>query len=412
MLTKTTAIDVEKIRQDFPLLQRELRGRPIVYLDNASTTQKPLSVIESMERYYSWYNANIHRGVYQLSEEATTAYEHVRQKIAEFIHAQYEEIIFTRGTTESLNLLAYSLGKTLRPGDEIVLTQMEHHSNLVPWQQIARERGAVVKYITLDTEGCVDMISARTLITTKTKIVAAAHISNVLGTVTPLEKIMRLAHEVGAVVIVDGAQAVAHRPVDVKALDCDFYAFSGHKMYGPTGIGVLYGKKHLLEQLSPFLYGGDMIREVTFEQSTWNDLPWKFEAGTPNIAGVIGLGVAVQYLEEAGLENIHSYETELMHYALACLGGVSGVTVYGPSPRQERGCVISFNVDGIHSHDLAALLDREGIAARGGHHCAMPLMKLLNITGSARISLGVYNTKEEIDHLIKAIEKAKKVFRL
>ncbi len=412
MLTKTTALDVEKIRQDFPLLQREIHGQPLAYLDNASTTQKPITVLESMERYYTLYNANIHRGVYQLSEEATAAYEQVRQRVADFIHAAYEEIIFTRGTTESLNLLASSLGKTLKEGDEIILTEMEHHSNLVPWQQLAKEKKLVVKFIPVDAGGRLDLEAARKMITNKTKIVAAVHVSNVLGTINLAEELRALAHHHGALFVVDGAQAVAHLPVDVKALNCDFYAFSGHKMYGPTGIGVLYGKKHLLEQLPPFLFGGDMIREVTFEQSTWNDVPWKFEAGTPNIAGVIGLGMAIEYLKRTGMENIRDYEEELTAYALARLQKVQHVQVYGPSSPQHRAGVLSFNVKGIHSHDLATLLDREGIAVRGGHHCAMPLMRVLNIIGSTRASFGVYNTKEEIDRLIAAIEKAKRVFCL
>ena len=413
MLTNADVhLEADKIKQDFPILQREIHGQPLVYLDNAATTQKPASVIESMERYYSLYNANIHRGVYQLSEEATTAYERARQRVADFINASYEEIVFTRGTTESLNLLAYSLGKTLREGDEIVLTQMEHHSNLVPWQQIAKEKRAIVKFTALGKDGCLDIASARSLITKKTKIVAVAHVSNALGTVAPLNKIIEIAHAAGALVIVDGAQAIAHRQVDVKELDCDFYAFSGHKMYGPTGIGVLYGKKELLEKLSPFLYGGDMIREVTFEESTWNDVPWKFEAGTPNIAGVIGLGLAIEYLEKIGMQNIQAYEEWLTQHALEQLQSVKGLVVYGPSLGKERGSVISFNIEGIHSHDVASLLDREGVAVRGGHHCAMPLMRLLNIQGSTRVSFGIYNTRQDVHALVRAIEKAKRVFRI
>ncbi len=289
---------------------------------------------------------------------------------------------------------------------------MEHHSNLVPWQQIAKEKRAIVKFTALGKDGCLDIASARSLITKKTKIVAVAHVSNALGTVAPLNKIIEIAHAAGALVIVDGAQAIAHRQVDVKELDCDFYAFSGHKMYGPTGIGVLYGKKELLEKLSPFLYGGDMIREVTFEESTWNDVPWKFEAGTPNIAGVIGLGLAIEYLEKIGMQNIQAYEEWLTQHALEQLQSVKGLVVYGPSLGKERGSVISFNIEGIHSHDVASLLDREGVAVRGGHHCAMPLMRLLNIQGSTRVSFGIYNTRQDVHALVRAIEKAKRVFRI
>ena len=413
MLTKMNSqLDVAMIRQDFPIFQRKIHGHDLVYLDSASTAQKPLQVIEGMNKYYEVYAANVHRGVYTLSEESTAAYEQARQKVADFIHASYEEIIFTKGATESLNLLAYSLGKSLKPGDEIVLSQMEHHSNLVPWQQIAKEKKAAVKFIPLTSDGRLDVFAAKSIITKKTKIVAVAHMSNVLGSITPIRELSEMAHAAGALLVVDGAQAVAHFPVNVQELGCDFYAFSGHKMMGPTGVGVLYGKHAHLERLPPFLYGGDMIREVRFDDSTWNDLPWKFEAGTPNIAGVIGLGLAVDYLKKIGMEKIQEHEEELTAYACEKLRGIQGLTIYGPQQVHDRGGVISFNVEGIHSHDIATLLDREGVAVRGGHHCAMPLMNLLGISGSARASFAVYNTKEDVDKLVMAIEKARKVFRI
>lgn len=411
-MLKTKILDAEQIRKDFPLLQRDIHDKPLVYLDNASTTQKPLEVLESMERYYSWYNANIHRGVYVLSEEATLAYEQARQKVADFIHADYHEIIFTKGTTESLNLLAYSLGKTLHEGDEIVLTEMEHHSNLVPWQQVALEKKCVLKFIPIDAEGRIDLEAARKMITKKAKIVSVTHLSNVMGTITPLKELEELTHKQGALFIVDGAQAVAHLPINVRELHCDFYAFSGHKMFGPTGIGVLYGKKEHLERMSPFLYGGDMIREVRYETSTWNDVPWKFEAGTPNIAGVIGLGMAIDYLNMIGIDTIQHHEEMLTTYALEQLQNVRNITLYGPKSMNKRGGVISFTLEGIHSHDIATILDREGICVRGGHHCAMPLMKKLGITGSTRVSFSLYNTKHDIDKLVQALGQAQKVFRV
>lgn len=390
---------------DFPILKK------VIYLDNASTTQKPRQVLEAMKRYYEEENANVHRGVYRLSLLATMAYERAHEVVAKFINAKFEEIIFTKGTTESLNLLAYSWGKKLKAGDEIVLTQMEHHSNLVPWQQVAKERGAVLKFIPLTADYRVDMLAAEYLITPRTKIVSVVHMSNVLGTINPVEKIAELAHRVGAVCIVDGAQSVPHLPIDVQKIGCDFLAFSGHKMYGPTGIGVLYGKKKLLEEMEPFLYGGDMIREVTFEHSTWNDLPWKFEAGTPPIAEAVGLAAAIEYLERVGREEIAATERELTEYALEKLSLIPGLRMLGPGTVADRGAVISFTLDGVHPHDISQVLDQRNIAVRGGHHCAMPLMLVLGVSGATRASFSFYNTREEVDALVDGINEVQRIFR-
>lgn len=394
------------VRKDFPIFQRTVNGKPLVYLDSAATSQKPRQVIEALARFYSISNANVHRGIYQLSEEASRAYEEAHRKTASFIRARsLEEIIFTKNTTESLNLLAYSLTKPLKPGDEIVLTQMEHHSNLVPWQQLAREKGLILKYLPVAPGGTLADFSP---ITRKTKIVSVTHASNVLGTINPVQEIARLAHEHGALCVLDAAQSVPHFPVDVRSLECDFLAFSGHKMLGPAGVGVLYGKRELLEKMSPFLYGGDMVREVSFEDASWNDLPWKFEAGTSTIGDGIGLGAAIDYLQTIGMENISAHGKALTAYAYEALQSL-GATIYGP-PAQERGSVLSFNFDGIHPHDLATVLDQEGIAIRAGNHCAMPLMGVLGVTGTARASFYLYNTKEDIDRMAAGLEKAKKVF--
>ncbi len=409
MLVKQT-LDVERIRKDFPILKQKIHGKPLVYLDNSATAQKPHVVIDAVTKYYQESNANIHRGVYKLSEQATRAYEQAHEKVARFINALPEEVIFTKGTTEGLNLLAYSLSQQLSKGDEIVLTQMEHHSNLVPWQQLAKQKELVLKFIPLTKDFLLDMHAARTIITSKTKIVSLTHISNVLGTVNPVREIAGLAHQYGALCIVDGAQSIPHIPINVKELDCDFFACSGHKMYGSTGIGVLYGKKHLLERMQPFLYGGGMISEVRFEDSTWNELPWKFEAGTPPIAEGIALGTAVDYLTALGMERIQSYEDELTRYALDVLKKIKGLTIYGSLDAAQRIGVLSFTIEGMHPHDLATLLDREGIAVRGGHHCAMPLMGVLGVVGTTRISLACYNTTEEMDAVVKAIQKAQQVF--
>ncbi len=402
-------MDIEKIRKDFPILNRKVHGKPLIYLDNAATSQKPKQVIDAISDYYNSYNANIHRGIHKLSEEATLAYEKAHEKTAEFIGAGgMEEIVFTKNTTESLNLLAYSLTLGLKKGDEIVLTQMEHHSNIVPWQQLAKQRGLAVKYININEEGQLDAKSISESITKKTKIVSATHASNVMGTINPIKEIAKIAHENNALMIVDGAQSVPHMKVNVKDLNCDFLAFSGHKMLGPTGIGVLYGKKELLEKMPPFLYGGDMIREVKFDDATFNDLPWKFEAGTPNIAAGIGLGAAVDYLNKVGMDAIRRHDKELTEYAMEILNEIDGISIYGP--KDERGAVVSFNINSVHSHDVSEILDSEGIAIRAGHHCCMPLMKLLNVQGTARASFYLYNTKEEINKLAEGIKKVKKIF--
>ena len=403
----------ETAKKDFPLLGTLMNNKPIVYLDSAATSQKPQQVLDAIQRYYEEYNANVHRGIYALSEKATTAYEHARYIIARFINAMPEEIIFTRGTTESLNLLAYTHVKQLRQGQNIVLTQMEHHSNLVPWQQLAKEKGIEVRFIRITQEGRLDMEHARQCIDHNTKIVSITHVSNVLGTINPVKEIAALAHgrgASGAMVVVDAAQSIAHTPINVKELGCDFLAFSSHKMFGPTGVGILYGRKELLDQMPPFQYGGDMIREVRFEGTTFAELPHKFEAGTPNIAGVIGLAKAVEYLKSTGMEKIQAYEHELTEYALARLQEIEGLTIYGPRTSEQRSGAISFAVQAIHSHAMAQLLDREGICVRGGHHCCMPLMSVLQVSGTTRISLSLYNTRDDIDKLIAAIEAAKQVF--
>ncbi len=392
-------------KEDFPILNQKINGRQLIYLDNSATTQKPKQVIEAMNRYYEQYNANVHRGIHQLSLRATVAYEHAHEIVAQFIGAKFEEVIFTTGTTEGLNLLAYSLGKDLQPGDEIVLSEMEHHSNIVPWQRLAREKNLKLRYIPLTAEYRLDLNAAAEIITRKTKIVSVTQMSNVLGTINPVEELAGLAHARGALLLVDAAQAVPHLPINVKGLDCDFLVFSGHKLCGPTGIGVLYGKKELLEKMEPFLSGGDMIKEVTFEHSTWNDLPWKFEAGTPNIAGAIGLAAAVEYLQTIGMENIAQQGRELTRYALEKLSTVPNIQLLGPATAEDRGPIFSFIVEEMHPHDVGELLDSEGIAVRGGHHCAMPLHHKLGLVGSTRASFYFYNTREDIDALVEALQK-------
>ncbi|MBU90018.1 cysteine desulfurase [Candidatus Woesearchaeota archaeon] len=403
-------LKIEKIRKDFSILKRKVHGKPLVYLDNAATTQKPKVVIDAVKDYYENYNANIHRSIHVLGEEATAAYEEAHKKIADFINADFEEVIFTKSTTESLNLLAYSLTADLKPGDEIVISEMEHHSNFVPWQQLALKKKLKLKFIEINKGGTLNEESIKENITKKTKIVSVTHVSNVLGTVNDIKEIGKIAHENNALMIVDAAQSVPHMKIDVKDLDADFLAFSGHKMLGPTGIGVLYGKKELLEEMQPFLYGGEMIKEVTFENTKFNDLPWKFEAGTPNIAQGIGLGIAVDYLNKVGMENIENHEKELVKYAYEKLNKIKEVEIYGPSPEKRSG-LIAFNVKNVHAHDTAQILDGEGIAIRAGHHCAMPLASKLGIVASARASFYVYNTKEEIDKLVEGIHKVIKVFK-
>jgi len=386
-------------KTDFPILKNNL-----IYLDNSSTTQKPAKVIEAIKKYYQEENANVHRGIYKLAQKATVLYEKAHEVVAKFIGAEFEEIIFTKGTTEGLNLLAYSLGKNLKEGDEIVLSEMEHHSNLVPWQQIAKEKGAVLKFIPITKDYLLDMDKAKELISNKTKIVSIAHMSNVLGTINPVKEIAELAHKVGAVMVVDAAQSVPHMSVNVNELNCDFLVFSGHKMCAPTGIGVFYGRKELLETMSPFLYGGDMIREVSFTQASWNDLPWKFEAGTPNMAGAAGLLAAIEYLQEIGMENIAAHGQNLTRYALEKLSAIHGLTIVGSINTENRGPVISFNIEGMHPHDLSEMLDKENIAVRGGFHCAMPLFSKLELDGSIRASFYIYNTKEDIDKLVEVVQ--------
>lgn len=405
-------------RQDFPILKRKINGKPLVYLDSAATSLKPTPVVRAMVDYYTQYTANIHRGIHTLAVEATEKYEEARKKIAHFIGASSEkEIIFTRGTTEAINLVAYAWGRSnIEKGDEIILTVMEHHSNLVPWQQLAIENGAVLKYLDIDDQGKLPKISEiRSQISDKTKLVAITHVSNVLGTINPLKEICReiksLQPTAKPLILVDGAQAAPHMKVNVADLGCDFYAFSGHKMLGPTGIGILWGKKEILETLPSFQFGGDMIKEVYLERTVLADLPYKFEAGTPDIAGVIGLGAAVDYLEKVGLDKIREHEKELVAYSLSQMRKIPGVSIYGPMDANQRGGVISFNVKGIHPHDLAQILDEEGIAIRSGHHCAMPLHTRLAISASARASFYLYNNQEEIDKLIEGIKKAKQIFK-
>lgn len=402
-------MNTKEIRRLFPILDQKVNGKPLVYLDNAATSQKPLSVIEALDRYYREYNSNVHRGVHTLGTKATDAYEGAREKVRRFINAKStQEIIFTRGTTTALNMVATSYGRAnLQEGDEIVITYMEHHSNLIPWQQAAKRTGATLKYIPLQADGTIDMKDVEATVTENTKIVAVAHVSNVLGTINPIKEIARIAHQRGAVIVVDAAQSAPHMKIDVQDLDCDFLAFSGHKMCGPTGIGVLYGKRELLEKMEPVEFGGEMIDFVELYESTWKELPWKFEGGTPIIAGAIGLGAAIDFLEEIGLDNIAAHEQELAQYALERLSAIEGLTIYGP---QHRGGLVTFNIEGVHPHDVATVLDAEGIAVRAGHHCAQPLMKWLNVTATARASFYLYNTKEEIDQLADALQKTKEYF--
>lgn len=404
-------LDVDAVRRDFPILQRQIHGRRLVYLDSGASAQKPLAVIAAIDHLYRTSYANIHRGVYTLSEEATLAYEQAHERVSCFIKADFEELIFTKNTTESLNLVAYAWGlANLQAGDEIVATQMEHHSNIVPWQQIARRTGATVRYIRIDTQGKLDMAHAAELIGPRTKLVSVTHISNVLGTINPVYELGQMAHAQGALICVDGAQSIPHMAIDVRALDCDFFAFSGHKMLGPTGIGGLYGKRAILERMEPFLFGGDMISEVTFDGATWNDLPWKFEAGTGPIAQGVGLGAAVDYLEKLGMDAIHQHEQMLVSYAMDQMRQVRDLEVYGPAAH-ERGGVVSFNLEGVHPHDMASILDQQGVAIRGGHHCAMPLMRVLGVNGTSRASFYIYNTVDDIDMLVEAVGEARRILR-
>ncbi|EAF8768796.1 cysteine desulfurase [Listeria monocytogenes] len=407
-------IDIQKIRADFPILAQEINEKPLAYLDNAATSQKPKQVIEALTHYYEFDNANVHRGVHTLAARATDAYEAARGKVAKFIHArEVAEIIFTRGTTSAINLVVDSYAEAnIEAGDEIVISYLEHHSNLIPWQQLAKRKGAVLKYIELEEDGTISVEQAKKTIGEKTKIVALAHVSNVLGTITPMKEIAAIAHQFGAVILVDGAQAVPHMEVDVVDLDADFYAFSGHKMMAPTGIGALYGKRELLDAMEPTEFGGEMIDFVELYDSTWKELPWKFEAGTPIIGGAIALGAAIDYLTEVGLANIHAHEQALASYAIEEMSKIEGITIYGPKDASKRCGLVTFNLEGAHPHDIATILDEDGIAIRAGHHCAQPLMKWLDVSSTARASFYIYNTKEEIDALIDGLKLTKEYFGL
>ncbi|HAB7482391.1 TPA_asm: SufS family cysteine desulfurase [Listeria monocytogenes] len=407
-------IDIQKIRADFPILAQEINEKPLAYLDNAATSQKPKQVIEALTHYYEFDNANVHRGVHTLAARATDAYESARGKVAKFIHArEVAEIIFTRGTTSAINLVVDSYAEAnIEAGDEIVISYLEHHSNLIPWQQLAKRKGAVLKYIELEEDGTISVEQAKKTIGEKTKIVALAHVSNVLGTITPIKEIAAIAHQFGAVILVDGAQAVPHMEVDVVDLDADFYAFSGHKMMAPTGIGALYGKRELLDAMEPTEFGGEMIDFVELYNSTWKELPWKFEAGTPIIGGAIALGAAIDYLAEVGLENIHAHEQALASYAMEEMSKIEGITIYGPKDASKRCGLVTFNLEGAHPHDIATILDEDGVAIRAGHHCAQPLMKWLDVSSTARASFYIYNTKEEIDALIDGLKLTKEYFGL
>jgi cysteine desulfurase/selenocysteine lyase len=403
-----------ELRNDFPIFRRKINGKELVYLDNASTTQKPNCVIDAISDFYTNYNSNIHRAVYQLAEEATVLYEHSREKIANFINVRPEEIIFTRNTTESINLIAHSWARTnLKKDDGIAITELEHHSNIVPWQILSQEIGTRLEYVGIDDNGFLDLEHLIDLISSKkVKLISLSHMSNVLGTIVPIEKIIKIAHENDIPVLVDGAQSVPHMPVDVKKMDCDFLVFSAHKMLGPTGVGVLYAKKEFLEKMRPFMGGGDMIKEVFKFHTNYNEVPYKFEAGTPNIADVVGFGAAIDYLEKIGMEKVRKHEIDLTEYALESILSMKYVTVYGPKDPNYRGGVISFNIADIHPHDLATIMNDHGIAIRSGHHCAQVLMQRLDVPATSRASFYIYNTKEEIDKFVNAIKEAGRIFKI
>jgi cysteine desulfurase/selenocysteine lyase len=408
----TTPLDPAALRADFPILDQEVHGHKLVYLDSAATSQKPAPVIAAMDGYYRHDNANVHRGIYALSERATAAYEGSRVKVARLIGvSDAHEIIWTRNATESLNLIAYSWGRRhIERGDVIVLTEMEHHANLVPWQILAQEKDADLEFIPITDDGLLRQDVYEVLLRLKPKVVSFTHVSNMLGTINPVEEMTRRAHEAGALVVIDGAQAVPHMPVDVEAIGCDFYAFSGHKAMAPTGSGVLWGRRELLEAMPPFMGGGDMIREVHLRRSEWNDIPWKFEAGTPDISAAIGLGAAADYMRGLGMDRVRAHELELTTYALEVLPReVPGIELYGP-PAEQRGGVVAFNLPGIHPHDVAQVLDRFGVAIRAGHHCAMPLHERLELSATARASFGVFNTHEDVDALVAALREVQKLF--
>lgn len=401
---------IASVREQFPILHQEINGHPLVYLDNAATSQKPQVVIDAVKRYYEWENSNVHRGVHTLGSRATDAYEGAREKVARFINAESsEQIIFTRGTTTALNLVASSYARSVcGPGDEIVLTEMEHHSNLIPWQQAALATGATLKYIPLQPDGTIRVEDVEQLVTERTKVVAIAYVSNVMGVVHPVKEIARIAHRHGAVIVVDGAQSTPHMKVDVQDLDCDFYALSGHKMCAPTGIGALYGKKALLEAMEPIEFGGEMINDVGLYESNWKELPWKFEGGTPIIAGAVGLGAAIDFLEEIGMDAIEQHETQLAAYAMNRMSEIEGITIYGP--RERKVGLVTFNLGDVHPHDVATVLDAQGIAIRAGHHCCQPLMRWLKVSSTARASFYLYNTEEDVDRLVSALIQTKEYF--
>jgi cysteine desulfurase/selenocysteine lyase len=402
--------EVAAVRADFPILRRQVRGRPLVYLDNAATTQKPQAVIDAISRYYTETNANVHRGVHHLSELATEAYEAGRETVRRFFNARSaREIVFTRNATESINLVAHSFGRLrVGAGDEVVISTMEHHSNIVPWQLLCQRAGAVLRVAPIDDRGELILDELFALMTERTRLVAITHMSNALGTINPVQEIVRGAHERGAAVLIDGSQAAYHMPVDVQALGCDFYAATGHKIYGPTGIGVLYGREPVLQQMGPFLGGGDMIASVTFEKSTWNELPYKFEAGTPDIAGAVGLGAAIDYVSAIGLDEIAAHEQDLLAYGTRALESVEGVRMIGTARR--KASILSFVLEGVHPHDIGTIVDREGVAIRTGHHCAQPVMDRFGIPATARASLAMYNTREDVDTLVEALSRVQRMF--
>ncbi|MCD1258826.1 cysteine desulfurase [Paenibacillus athensensis] len=403
-------MNTAEIRELFPILKQEVNGHPLVYLDSAATSQKPAVVIDAIKRYYEWDNANVHRGVHTLGSRATDAYEGAREKVARFIGAASEqEIVFTRGTTTAINIVAGSYARSvLREGDEIVITPMEHHSNLIPWQQAAKATGATLKYIPLQPDGSISLADVESTVTERTKIVSVVYVSNVLGVINPVKEIAAIAHKHGAKLMVDGAQSTPHMKVNVQELDCDFYALSGHKMCGPTGIGALYGKKELLENMEPVEFGGEMIDHVDLYESTWKDLPWRFEGGTPIIAGAVGLGAAIDFLQEIGMDNVYQHDLQLTQYALDRMLEIEDLSVYGPL--KNRAGLVTFNLGDVHPHDVATVLDAEGVAIRAGHHCCQPLMRWLNVSATARASFYLYNTEADIDRLVAALQKTKEYF--
>ena len=411
MIKTTEGYDVQEIRNQFPILSRELKGKPLVYFDNAATSQKPQVVIDALVHYYSYYNANIHRGIHTLAEEATAAYEATRITVQQFINAaSHQEIIFTRGTTESINLVAYAWGRAnVNTGDEIIISTLEHHSNIVPWQMLAQEKGAILKVVPINENGEFLFEAFEQMLSERTKLVSIVHASNALGVINPVEEIIKAAHKVGALVLVDGAQSSVHLDIDVQALDCDFYAFSAHKLYGPTGVGILYGKKQILEDMPPFMGGGEMIKEVSFEHTSYNELPYKFEAGTPNIADTVAFKTALDFITNIGKSTIRAHEDELLRYATSQLSQISGLRIMGDV--QNKVSVVSFVIDNIHPQDIGILLDNQGIAVRTGSHCTMPLMQCLNVVGTTRASFAAYNTKAEIDLLVIGLHKVIKLLQ-